>query len=441
MGAHRRSVRIAVTCPLEKLLLYIGFLLFFNPIMTNTQAQTNRTGPGASRFRQHRIPFRPRQTDAPVASNNNYWGDYLGPKYPSHLRIYMQNPNRISARENFTDFEYLCQNQLTHDVDIFSLPETGIDWKKHQPPNRCRQILDSFGQHSRLITSTSDIHSDSVLQFGGTCTGVTGKWSGRIASQGMDTHGLGRWSYITITGKNGRKILITTLYQTCKSRIAAVGTKTVYAQQWHLLRQQGDLHPDPRKSFHQDLDKFLEPHMAADTEIILLGDFNETLGESFHGLDALINKYALLDLLPYHHGIDGEIETYSRGCKQLDYAFGTQILAESIVRVGYTPYNFVITSDHRGLFIDFNADSFLRGNPSQLMSHALRGIKSSDPKKCRQYVTAVNKYLSDHKVYDRVIGLEKQAEKRGFTITVQNGWEKIDQDLLRACMYAESITQ
>jgi hypothetical protein len=140
----------------------------------------------------------------------------------------MQNPNRISARENFTDFEYLCQNLLTHDVDIFSLPETGIDWKKHQPRNRCRQILDNFWQHSRLITSTSDIRSELALQSGGTCTGVTGKWPGRIASQGMDAHGFGRWSYVTITGKNGRKVLVTTVYQTCKTRIAVAGAKTAY---------------------------------------------------------------------------------------------------------------------------------------------------------------------------------------------------------------------
>jgi hypothetical protein len=397
--------------------------------MPNTRAQNNRSGPCATRFRQHHIPFRPHQTPAPAASNNKYRGDYLGQKDPSHLRVYMQNPNCISTCEHFTDFEYLCQNLLTHNVDIFSLPETGIDWKKHQPRNRCRQILDNFWQHSRLITSTSDIHSNSVLQFGGTCTGVTGKWSGRITFQGMDPHGLGRWSYVTITGKNGRKILITTIYQACKAHIAAVGAKTAYTQQWYILCKKGDVRPDPCNSFHHDMDKFLEPHMAAGIEILLLGDFMDSM--------ALINKYALLNLLPYHHGIGGEIETYSRGCKRLDYLFGTQILAESIICIGNTLYNFVITSDHRGLFMDFNADSFLGGDPSQLMSHALRGIKSSDPKKCRQYVTAVNK----HKVYDRVIRLEKQTEERGFTITVQNGWEKINRGLLRTYLYAESITR
>jgi hypothetical protein len=139
-----------------KYILYLGILLLFTHMIPNTQAQHNQSGPGASsRYQQYSIPFRPRHTTDPVASNNQYWGDYLGPKDPSHLRMYLQNPNRISARENFTDFEYLCQNLLTHDVDIFSLSETGIDWKKHQQRNRYRQILDNFWSHSRLITSHS----------------------------------------------------------------------------------------------------------------------------------------------------------------------------------------------------------------------------------------------------------------------------------------------
>lgn len=127
-------------------------------------------------------------------------------------------------------------------------------------------------KHSRQFLETLPTYHIS-LQFGGTCTGVTGKWTGRIAEQGMDSHRLGRWSHVTITGKNGRKVLITTVYQACKASIAAVGAKTAYAQQWHLLRQKGDPQPDPRKRFHQDLDEFLAPYMEAGTEILILGDF------------------------------------------------------------------------------------------------------------------------------------------------------------------------
>jgi hypothetical protein len=257
----------------------------------------------------------------------------------------------------------------------------------------------------------------------------------------MDPHGLGRWSFVTVTGKNDRNILVTTEYQACKARIAVVGAKTACAQQCHLLRQKGEINPDPRKSFKTDLDSFLAPHHAAGSEILLLGNFNETLGASTNGLDAIINKYDLIDLMPYHHSIEGEIETYSRGNKCLDYAFGTHLLNEPIVRIGYTPYNFVITSDHRGLFIDLDTDSFLGGDPNQLMYNALRGIKSTDPKKFRAYVSVVTKYLTDHHVFTRVTRLEVQSEIRGFTKNIQKGWEKIDRDLLRACIHAERLTR
>jgi hypothetical protein len=119
--------------------------------------------------------------------------------------------------------------------------------------------------------------------------------------QGMDSHGLGCGSYVKISGKNGREVLITTVYQACKASISTIGSKTAYAQQWHLLRQAGNPKPDRRKSFIIDLDNFLSTHHAAGTEILLMGDFNETLGDSIQGLDAIINKYSLLDLLPYHH--------------------------------------------------------------------------------------------------------------------------------------------
>jgi hypothetical protein len=146
-----------------------------------------------------------RRTQQDKKLPTNYWGDYLGPKDPAHLRVYLQNPNRISAANDFTDFQYLCQVMYSNDIDIFGLSETGLDWKQHGPRSRCRQILDDFWTHSRLITSTSDAPSEQYTQFGGTCTGVTGKWSGRIAQQGMDPHGLGRWSHVCITGKNGGK--------------------------------------------------------------------------------------------------------------------------------------------------------------------------------------------------------------------------------------------
>ena len=98
-----------------------------------------------------------------------YWFNSSSP----HLLCYLQNPNRISARDDFVDFQYLCQMLMTHEVDIFGLPESGLDWKQHTPPNKCRQIMYDFWDHTRLVTSTSNITCNSFTQFGGTCTGIT----------------------------------------------------------------------------------------------------------------------------------------------------------------------------------------------------------------------------------------------------------------------------
>ena len=144
--------------------------------------------------------------------------------------------------------------------------------------------------------------------------------------------------------------------------------------------------------------------------MLLMGDFNETLGVSNRGLDSIVNEFNLLDLLPYHHGMEGEIETFLRGSKRLDYAFGTQELAESIVRISLTPYNFVVSSDHRGLFIDFDVDAFLGGDPCHLMSPAICGIKRNLPKQCRKYIEALTKSLTDHQVFDRAAQAQQQTE-------------------------------
>ena len=86
-----------------------------------------------------------------------------------------------------------------------------------------------------------------------------------------------------------------TAYQSYKASIRTIGSKTAFAQQWHLIRQADDTKPDPRKRFIKDQDKFLSPHHRSGTEILLMGDFNETLGDSIRGLDLIVKKYNLLD--------------------------------------------------------------------------------------------------------------------------------------------------
>jgi hypothetical protein len=315
----------------------------------------------------HHVPRRLRQTRLIVPTDrvktpllaNDYCGDPLGSKAAGHMRLLLHNPNKISAQNDFVDFQYICQRMVCHDVDIFGLSETEVDWKQGYPWNRCNQILRDFWPNSRLIGSTSDIPSKAVVQCGDTCTVVTDKWTGCIESQGSDHRGLGRWSHVRLNGRNGRRVTIVTVCQVCNQSISSAGATTANMQQWNLLRRLGDPDLNPRRSFCTDLEAFLTPLRAAGDELLVMGNLNEHLGANASGMNAVVAKLGLVDTTSYHHGLDGEVSTYSQSNNRLDHILCTNALAPSIWRCGILPFNFVISSDHRGVFIDVNVDEFL----------------------------------------------------------------------------------
>ncbi len=153
---------------LKQLLLLLLLNICIAPQAANgleTQAPIHHV---PRRLRQTRL-FTPTERATAPLLPNNYCGSPLGPKASGHMRLLMNNPNRVSAQNDFVDFQHICQRMLAHDVDIFGLPESGVDWKQGHPRNRCNQILRDFWPHSRLIGSTSDIPSKEVVQHGGTC--------------------------------------------------------------------------------------------------------------------------------------------------------------------------------------------------------------------------------------------------------------------------------
>jgi hypothetical protein len=170
----------------------------------------------------------------------------------------------------------------THTMSTCSAsPWLDLNWKQHQPWNHHKQILDDSWAHSRLmVTSTSNITTSNV------------------PLESFTQH--------------------------------AGGTCSVVRKWSGQISKQG-----------MDLHGLVWTYKG--THILLVGDFNKSLGKSLQGLNTIVSKHGILDLLPCHHGLDGEAETHSWGSKCLiDCAFGTQQLAELIVQIRLTPCDFII---------------------------------------------------------------------------------------------------
>jgi hypothetical protein len=78
-------------------------------------------------------------------------------------------------------------------------------------------------------------------------------WTPYLVSRSRDD--LGRWCSVTLEVK-----VFYSFYNCCKTKIEQAGIHTIFAQQWHVLRQRGDPAPDPRLQAINDLSVELSIH-------------------------------------------------------------------------------------------------------------------------------------------------------------------------------------
>ena len=109
----------------------------------------------------------------------------------------------------------------------------------------------------------------------------------------------------------GHSLVLICAYQVCKS--TSSGSSTAYSQQLSLLCQKNIEHPDPRKHFVRDLTNIVSAYHKQDSDIILMGDFNEVIGLKAEAMASVVRAGHLTDTQIFYHGITTEDSTYARG--------------------------------------------------------------------------------------------------------------------------------
>jgi hypothetical protein len=309
----------------------------------------------------------------------------ISPK-TDNCRILFQNINGISNDSLFTDATLLHTTSSTLNVDILGLIETNIDWEKQNVRQQCKYAMRSKTpnkiQFSSYLQSTAN--TNSTYLPGGTLTLVHSPWSSRTSST-SDPSGMGRWSEVTLNGKDKCNITIITAYRVCDSSSSAHDSNTAYNQQWRHLTLQDIPNPCPRQQMLDDLTLRIAELQQASSEIIILIDANESSNKSNGPLLQWIQRNNLIDVLLAHHGTTGEPETYIRGSHRIDYIFATHKILEFIQRSGILPYNSLGKGDHRPLYIDVDLHTYLKNYPSTTNQKVVRGVNTNNPRAVKLY--------------------------------------------------------
>jgi hypothetical protein len=295
-------------------------------------------------------------------------------------------------------------------------------------------ITRKFFQHSKVTSSESDIPMDNYKP-GGTMTNITGKWQSRVSAKGSDESGLGRWSYFKISS-NKHSIIIITAYRPCVSQ----GPSMAWMQQWALLRESGTPNPDPIKKFYSDLESFIQGWIDQKSEIILMMDANESIGEKPGGMSSVVGCLGLIDLIRDRHPPKEQISTYSRGSKQIDYIFGTKKVQECCTRAGILPFGMGYPSDHRALFIKVNMGQILQMTIKAIDSITARKLTQATPREQNLFLEEVDKNFSNQNLYQR---LRKLAEVRPdeWNKTHEAEYEQCDRQMIDGMLKAENWTK
>lgn len=245
------------------------------------------------------------------------------------------------------------------EADVIGLTETQINFKHRKSRH---SISDLFQREVPVYGKAShNVHeSVGVRQEGGMATIAYNNLASHAnrSSSGVDSSGLGRWSYISFKTAEHHVTKVLTAYAPCRSK--SLATRLVYQQHRRYLITHHKNRECPRKKFRQDLLRQLRQWRAAGDRVILLMDMNDNIYTSGLGQD-LVDPAGLGFNEVVQTTTGEQIEaTYFQGSQPIDGIWASpdlEILAACVYPVGFG------VGDHRLFAVNVTAQSLIGASP------------------------------------------------------------------------------
>jgi exonuclease III len=264
------------------------------------------------------------------------------------------------------------------------------------------------GPHSGRIayqlnsSQEQSTHADGRL-MGGTGIIAVNDMVGRLEPGGKGGDSMGRWSYMHIRRHRRAPITIISVYQVCLNPTNKLGQTA-----WHQQRRALDLCGNtshPRLAFMQDLEAIIQRLQAQKHDIIVGGDWNESIGVPNSRLLKLCTSLDLMDpwltFYPHHT----EFPTFELGVNRIDSILVSRRILPSIERIGYSPVGGIFTTDHRTVMLEFNTKNLFGNATDPLPAMISRGVRTKDLRSVTKFITSMHSHLVANNAFKRATTL------------------------------------
>ena len=340
--------------------------------------------------------FRTRR--ARIETEDKWQGDNISsPKDSKCTRIMFHNIRHLSLHGT-AGVEMFLNAQASLQVDVQAFSEHCLDTTKFQVVNTAKEILRStFSETATLQLNSSTEPAQNQYKPGGTGIAILGPVAGRLEPQGKGGDPMGRWSFTTLRRRNLPPLTILSVYQVCPRPTNIIGN-TAYHQQQRALNKAGrSIHP--RRAFIDDLSQFIADLSTQQHDIILGGDFNESVTDRNSGLLHLATAHNMIDPFLHRFPHHPEFGTHLQGSRRIDVVLVTPRILDSIKTIGYAPFEYATTSDHRPLLLEFHTDILFGARHTDLLPAHSRGVRVKDTKSVETFITHLYNELMRSEVW------------------------------------------
>ena len=286
--------------------------------------------------------------------------------------------------------EKMLATLKTWDTDIICLGETNVSWEKPIARQIFNLVKAPYSKDACWVCSSSITKSASLVKPGGTAMLVDTNITGNIADRGQDWTKMGRWSFITLRGKNDRTLHVVTGYRCNNMTSQHIGDLTAWAQQYSISRNRGVQNPKPNIDFLPDMEKWLLPLIVNGDDVILAIDANEEWTASTK-IRRFASKLGLKNIALETHGSLPPTRPQSK--KTIDFVLGTENVLESVKYLSMVPYDMENLGDHRGIVMDIDTNILFENESVMQNTARTRKLYTSDVKACDKYIELVKKKL------------------------------------------------
>ena len=343
------------------------------------------------------------------------WGDDLNhdnnwPNLTENktIRIFGHNTNGISYKNNYLEWMLTLQQLEEYQVDVACLVETNLDTNKPSVRRDLKEKMRNFDKFAKLTTSSSkESHTETAFKPGGTCVMARGNWAGRVTAMGQDE--LGRWSFITMEGRQGKKVTFIAFYRVCKKN-SENGKTTIRIQQERDLFNARKSQKDPREVILVDLENEIRKKQNEGHEIIIFGDINDEVRDSTR-VKEFLESCDLINVMTEKHPNHILPTTYDRGSKCLDLmGMSKSIDPRAIHKCGILPFYHGMPSDHRAFYLDVKAEFLFTNAYVDKGISNFKRFSTTQTKKCNIYLQTLEMYLEQNRIPSKVNELEKEMK-------------------------------